>query len=435
MSESVSRPVDLRPAEFQVPADDPFCNDRLNRQESVETLCSTIDVTQHPFVVSVEGAYGTGKSSYLRMCAAQLERLGAQAVEFNAWQQGHTGRPLIDLVAALAAQLRAESSLDRLKDAAKQVGWRAAGYLSKGMIALNDAAGSSIFDDWAEIDQSVAEFKASLRDEVSRLNSKIVIFVDELDRCEPGYALDLLNKARHLFDVDGVVIVFGVNRVELGHAVETVYGPECDVDGYLRRFVDLSMRLPPPTTDEWVTYVTGICGSLLDCSQVLGNQANIVRKLLTLVADNCDGRLRDVEQIVRHANLVLPHPNYRELWPMWVVCLLALRYVDRACYESFVHGTADHWAVLQTLRASLPLGAGLRELAVLDGIVLTLPGESTMPSDDEEFTQQYITATGGNEADAKAALGWFGNLASRSDLDSLPSLEALHKIVEIARPA
>ena len=62
----------------------------------------------------------------------------------------------------------------------------------------------------------------------------------------PRVYLDLhLSKARHLFDIDGVAIVLGVNRAELGHAVEARHGPECDVDGHLRRFADLSRGRPP----------------------------------------------------------------------------------------------------------------------------------------------------------------------------------------------
>ena len=238
MSESEPRPTDLRPGDFEAPPADPFANDRLNRKESVESLCAIIQNAQQPLVVSVEGAYGTGKSADLRMCAAHMEGLGALTVEFTAWQQGHTGRPLIDLVAALTTELQGKGTWDKVRGTAKQVGWRTIGYLSRGIIAPNDSDDSSIFDDWAEIDIGVTAFKAALREQVSELGAKLVILVDELDRCEPTYALDLLNRARHLFDVEGVAIVFGVNRTELGHAVETLYGPECDIDGYLRRFVD-----------------------------------------------------------------------------------------------------------------------------------------------------------------------------------------------------
>ena len=195
MSDPEPRPTDLRPTEFEAPTDDPFANDRLNRAESVESLCSIIHNAQQPLVVSVEGVYGTGKSAYLRMCAAHMERLGALTVEFNAWQQGHTGRPLIDLVAALTTELQGRGAWDTVRVTATQVRWRTISYLSRGIIAPSDSDDSSIFDGCAGTDIGVTAFKAALREQMSEFDGKLVILADELDRCEPTYALDLLNKA------------------------------------------------------------------------------------------------------------------------------------------------------------------------------------------------------------------------------------------------
>ncbi len=431
MSVTDLRPVDLRPGEFAASPDAPFAYDRLNRKESVESLCTIIRDAQHPLVVSVEGAYGTGKSSFLRMSASYMERLGALTVEFNAWQQGHTGRPLIDLVAALSTQLADRGTWDNLKDAAKHAGWRVAGYLTRGVLAPIEDDGPAVFEEWADIDKSIAEFKSALRDQVQDLDAKkLVIFVDELDRCEPTYALDLLNKARHLFDIDGVVIVFGVNREELGHAVETLYGPECDVDGYLRRFVDLSMQLRQPSTDEWINYIAGIVQSLASSSNILRGSEYFVRQVLTLVADNSGGRLRDIEQIVRHANLVLPRPEYNDRWPLWIVSMLALRYVDRSRYDSFVSETSSAWDVVITLRDYMPRDAAIRDLAILDAIVLTLAKASEISPDRDEFVQQYLAKRLGEDAAAAAAYDELNNRFGFASDDG--PLARVHQTIEIA---
>ena len=76
MSEPEPRPTDLRPGDFEAPPDDPFANDRLNRKESVESLCTIIQNAQQPLVVSVEGAYGlvcelAPGVSDLRLCSPQ----------------------------------------------------------------------------------------------------------------------------------------------------------------------------------------------------------------------------------------------------------------------------------------------------------------------------------------------------------------------------
>ena len=160
MPDSQHRPTDLRPPEFVVTKDDPFGSDQMNREESVKSLCQVIENAAGPLVVSVEGAYGTGKSAFLRMCAAHLEGPAARTVEFHAWQQGHTGRPLIDLVAALTAELDEEGSWGSVKETAKQIGWRAAAIFSKGLIARNESTDTSVFDDWLDIESNVSKFMA-----------------------------------------------------------------------------------------------------------------------------------------------------------------------------------------------------------------------------------------------------------------------------------
>ncbi|WP_419933101.1 KAP family P-loop NTPase fold protein [Candidatus Poriferisodalis sp.] len=433
MSDADPRPVDLRPKEFESPPDDPFANDRLNRKESVESLCTIIQNARRPLVVSVEGAYGTGKSSFLRMCASRMSQLGAWAVEFNAWQQGHTGRPLIDLVAALSTRLADRGSWDKVKDAARHAGWRTAGYLTRGIVAPIEADSPVVFQEWADIDDGVAEFRASLREEIEAAGKKLVILVDELDRCEPTYALDLLNKARHLFDIDGVVIVFGVNREELGHAVETLYGPKCDVDGYLRRFVDLSMQLQLPTTVEWAAYMTSICDSLLDCTRILGDESNTPRVVLTLLADNCGGRLRDIEQIVRQANLALPPRDYNPIWPLQLITMLALRYLDRDSYERFVAGDAGTGEVLLVMREHLTKTEAMFDMTFLDAVLLLLHGDQEVPRDENAFVEYYQSIRKGEIDDAKSTYGLLQGLR-RHTFAPMSAVETLHKIIEIAAP-
>ena len=65
---------------------------------------------------------------------------------------------------------------------------------------------------------AVDEFKEALQGFASSGEDgrPLVIFVDELDRCRPDFALDVLEKVKHVFDVSSVFFVFAVNKEELG---------------------------------------------------------------------------------------------------------------------------------------------------------------------------------------------------------------------------
>lgn len=87
--------------------------------------------------------------------------------------------------------------------------------------------------------------KQLINDVINKSHCKsIVIFVDELDRCNPSYAVRLLEDIKHYFLMDNVTFVFSVNLSELQHMVNSVYGEQFDAFRYLDRFFDIRLNLP-----------------------------------------------------------------------------------------------------------------------------------------------------------------------------------------------
>ena len=91
----------------------------------------------------------------------------------------------------------------------------------------------------------IASIKALIKVVIDNSHCKsIVIFVDELDRCNPSYAVRLLEDIKHYFSIDNVTFVFSVNLSELQHMVKMVYGDKFDAFRYLDRFFDIRLNLP-----------------------------------------------------------------------------------------------------------------------------------------------------------------------------------------------
>ena len=74
---------------------------------------------------------------------------------------------------------------------------------------------------------------------------RLVVIIDELDRCKPNYAVQLLEKIKHYFDNERITFVFAVNLQELQHTISNYYGNAFDSCRYLDRFFDLRISLPP----------------------------------------------------------------------------------------------------------------------------------------------------------------------------------------------
>ncbi len=127
--------------------------------------------------------------------------------------------------------------------------------LSNAMEAADDGAGESLgkaienrLDELQERTNTVAAFKEALEQWAGADEGPIVIFVDELDRCRPSFAVQLLERAKHFFEVPNVVFVLLLNKPQLEAAIKGVYGSGIDAVTYLTKFITLTVTLPKRIT-------------------------------------------------------------------------------------------------------------------------------------------------------------------------------------------
>lgn len=102
------------------------------------------------------------------------------------------------------------------------------------------------------LEEKIRELFASLLIERAE---RLVIFVDELDRCRPDYAIRLLERIKHYFSCDRVSFVFIMNGTELKKSIRHVYASDFDADLYLERFFDLIIPNPDYNAGGIVKYM------------------------------------------------------------------------------------------------------------------------------------------------------------------------------------
>ena len=402
----------LRPAEFEADPASPFEHDKLGLQNRVTTLCRVLTEEPGPAVVSVNGGFGTGKTAFLKMCAAHLrsQEEAVTVVEFNAWKQSHTGDPLVDLVSAVG---RGDTDIaTRLRELAANLAWRLASAATRGLVASEDYTASpdnTNFGAWGQAEDNIAEFKQTLGGLVAETEGGLVVLIDELDRCLPAYAMELLNTAHHLFDVPGVVIVMGVNSVELCKRIQQVYGPACNADEYLRRFVDLPIELGNPSD----AHFSGFLGATITSVGLNYDRSDILVGALKLLAARSSASLRDVQQTVHHVARMLPggRAQVTGVTYLMIVAMMVLRFVDRASYLGLVTGQRDAFAAVADLRkqvAAIPDTAYDDEVTMnhLEATLLALEQNrnslSIMAAPDD-FKRRYVEAKLGDQTAAEAA--------------------------------
>ncbi len=277
----------LKVEPLEIDPDDPFGNDALDRRESAEILTTFVQSLEASAVLAIDSPWGTGKSTFIKMWNAHLKLEGFPTLYFNAWESDFTDDALVALISEIeaamaelrgrddAVQEKARQSLGLLRKHGGKLIKRGLPalirILSSGLINipdkdLDDAVGSAVgdagaeyveelFDDYEKSKEAFQEFKKSLQEFVEFVQSikgnsnPLVFFIDELDRCRPNYAIEVLEKAKHLFAIPGIVFVLALDKEQLGHSIRSVYGTGMNVDGYLMRFIDFDYLLPPSQTD------------------------------------------------------------------------------------------------------------------------------------------------------------------------------------------
>ena len=257
----------LKPAlklpELGVDVENPWNDDLLGRSSLAGKLTGVVDAQGQFVVVSLHGGWGSGKTFFLKRWRQDLVNRGYRAIYFNAWEDDFQGDPLV----AVLGQMRME-----LKDRSFKVCWsrisRVVGdvvldnvvsLVEKGMglriRALLRRQDSGPMGRYVREQQAKTAFRQGLEFLSARVwagtGHPLVFVLDELDRCRPDFAVQLLERVKHVFDVPNIVFVFGVNREELCVALRSVYG-EIDADVYLRKFFDFEFQLTPVDEEEFV---------------------------------------------------------------------------------------------------------------------------------------------------------------------------------------
>lgn len=237
-----------------------------------DIIASTIKGTPGPFTIGIFGEWGTGKTSLLNLIKDKLTSdYNVIPVWFNAWMYEKEEHPLLPLIATIVKEIhksndfwrdmseRKESVLNALKSVAygfsastklKVPGFAEieAGFVAKDMIERNQIVSSDPL-----LDKSIYYNSFDRLSSIKLLkNRRIVIFIDDLDRCFPDKAIKLLESIKLVLFQKGFVFVLGVARqvIEgyLSHKYKNDFGLE-QFEGrkYLDKIVQLPFPIPPHT--------------------------------------------------------------------------------------------------------------------------------------------------------------------------------------------
>jgi KAP family P-loop domain len=260
-------PVELNPEK-------PFDGDLFERRELAERLTPLLSRLPDGGVIAIDANWGEGKTWFGRNWCAQLKQRGFPTAYIDAFESDFVDDPFL----LLAAEIRAtfansgEEVKRRFTERATAVGKVLLPAIAKGaargltkvivgeagtdeiveaLTALTDKAEEGldkvIEDRLQELQKrkgTIDAFKKALVELARGSGQPVIVFVDELDRCRPTFAVQFIERTKHFFEVPNVVFVLLLNRRQLEAATRGIYGADLDANLYLSKFITLTISLP-----------------------------------------------------------------------------------------------------------------------------------------------------------------------------------------------
>ena len=310
--------------------------DLLNREDFVDNVIKVINQLSNikrGCCFAIEGGWGVGKTFVIEEIEDKLKMSQSEETSsdryfvfhYNCWHHDYYEEPAVAIISAMIASTKEDDTLlSENTDVSIRAGYKLAKEKIKeiadlyienkigiNLISLaeefkdikkNEENAEHEFDQMFNFSQTIEKVRKKLQEIAEKRT--IVLFVDELDRCIPQYAIKVLERLHHIFyGLDNVVVVMAMDRKQLEHSVEEMFGAgkdesSIDIERYLKKFIDFSMVLDNGVINEsyWKKYKTYFDKFTMDYD------INEVTNILPLLFTEID--IRRQEKIMEKANMV-----------------------------------------------------------------------------------------------------------------------------------
>ncbi len=313
-------------------------HDLFGRKDFADRLTNLVKNIEDPTVFLLDAQWGDGKTTFLKQWAGELRNAGIPVIEFDAFTRDYQEDPFIALSAEIfAAAEKIESLEDDTRtnfiENAKSLGKAslsiiakiAISKLSSGAISLEDVKNSgevpmddvsAIIEERLKAAEADIELVSSFRESLEKLakgmsikdGTPLVLIVDELDRCRPSFAVELIEKIKHVFAVPDVHFVLSAHLPQLAKIFQNTHGlgDEEQALTYLEKFYDVRMKFPVPLPWKGSTtrsYIEHLWYKLNLLPMDLYNLRVNFRESLECVFQSRQVSLRTIEKIMTNIAL------------------------------------------------------------------------------------------------------------------------------------
>lgn len=279
---------DLQPTDENIR--NTFIKDSIGRNKDLLYFIKIIDSIDESFSIALDSYWGSGKTFFVKQVKMILDAnneftydsveekdkviekwnklLGEDEINtdyhipiyYDAWANDNDNDPILSIVYQIIqtvgnhADIKEQKGLSSFFNLAGDIFALVKGFnpleIAKKLKSENPL---EAIIQTKSLKERIDEFIESL---IPEHGERLLIIIDELDRCNPEFAVKLLERIKHYFNNDRVTFVFSVNLFELQHTIKQHYGANFNAIRYLDRFFDLRVALAPLDIKNYFRYLT-----------------------------------------------------------------------------------------------------------------------------------------------------------------------------------
>lgn len=264
--------------------EDALTQDPLHRKREIEDFLKMLIAVEPPYTFVIDAPWGSGKSFFVKQVARALQMTNPALsqdsakpsttfgnideelhkkpylpIYFNAWEDDHFDNPILPILASIASTTGEKSVkggedfrkgiIGAIEAAASLVGY---GGDINGVI--ENFSGTDFLEQYKNERELRGKIDELIKSNLPKIADRAVIFIDELDRCRPEFAIKVLEQTKTLFQQENIVVVYSTDITQLAHSLQGIYGPRFDGRKYLERFYDKRLELNPIKPADCLLY-------------------------------------------------------------------------------------------------------------------------------------------------------------------------------------
>lgn len=233
-------------------------NDYLGSLEKAKAITEFIEednqLLEKNNMIAIYGEWGSGKSSLMKTIDQELDKSKHKKIWIDMWQEESDYSNLSTKILNKILQ-----SIELEKETIKEL-VKAFIILGKGIKITTPIISYDMEKAFEQLEKEIENankienFITTFQDKIEKYkeknNRKIIVFLDDLDRCNSDNMLNIIYNIKLLLSVNNVIFVFGIDKEAVSLALKNKYNNEINkAENFLDKIFPISFNMPNNTFD------------------------------------------------------------------------------------------------------------------------------------------------------------------------------------------